>query len=137
MNYRMKNRLILILLGGIVVATLLVGAISAERQHRERIRFVKALQSLSRDRVDAAVQAFIRDKKTGGASLPATVTFGELVSSGYLTKNDVAAFDGKEVMVSLSDDITPQSILIRVPLTNGREIVEMGDGSVQMIPSNP
>jgi hypothetical protein len=133
----MKNRLILILLGGIVVATLLVGAISAERQHRERIRFVKALQSLSRDRVDAAVQAFIRDKKTGGASLPATVTFGELVSSGYLTKNDVAAFDGKEVMVSLSDDITPQSILIRVPLTNGREIVEMGDGSVQMIPSNP
>jgi len=130
--------LVLVLLGAMVIATMLVGGVSAELRHREWSKTVEALRNLPRDRVDTAVQAFIRDKKASGASLPATVTFGELVSGGYLTTNVVAAFDGKEVIVSLSsDDITPQSILIRVPLTNGREIVEMGDGSVQMMPSSP
>ena len=129
--------LIVVLLVGAYIAAMLPSAISAQRQKREWLRTVGALQSLPRDRVATAVEAFISSRKATSTALPATVTFAELVSGGYLQTNEVAAFDGKEVVVSLGiTDATPQAILIRVRMPNGRDVVEMADGRCMMLPAN-
>jgi hypothetical protein len=68
-------------------------------------------------------------------SLPASVSLRELVSGGYITTNDVRAFDGMEVTVSLTaSDTDPHSILIRVRMPDGSQIAAMADGSVQQLP---
>jgi len=125
----------------VVVAFILVslpGAISAERQKRELLRTAKALQSLSHDRLTTAVEAFISNRQASGTARPSTVSLAELVSGGYLPTNEVATFAGKEVFVSLGivAPSEPEAVLIRVRMTNGRDVVVMGDGSVQVMPPN-
>jgi hypothetical protein len=128
--------IVVLLVAAYVVATL-PHAISSERHKQELERTFAALRSLPRERVATAVEAFIGSRKTGNTALPATVTFAELVSGGYLATNEIAAFDGKEVIVSLGiTDAPPQAILIRVRMPDGRDVVEWSDGSCVMLPPN-
>jgi hypothetical protein len=111
----------------ILVVAYVIGMIPSIRFHREWDRTVEALRSLPHERVDAAVQAFINDRKPSTAALPAAVTFAELVSGGYLHTNEVAAFGGKQAEVFLDADMFhPAAIWIRVHLTDTRDVVERG-----------
>ncbi|SRR6266542_544541 len=81
-----------------------------------------------------AVQKFSQDQKAHARTLPATVSLRELVGSGYLTPEDVRAFDGMEVTISLTADETrPQDILIRARLPDGTVLAGMADGSASQI----
>lgn len=129
----------LIILGCVVilVAAYVISIIPTIRFHHEWDRTVEALRSLPRERVDAAVQAFIHDHKTSTTALPASVTFAELVSGGYLHTNDVAAFGDKQAEVFLdADESHPAAIWIRVRMPNGHDVFEMADGSCMMLPPN-
>ncbi len=109
--------------------------VSNVRFQREWDRTAKALKSLPRKRVDAAVQAYVRAQKTRSRLRPATVTLNELVSDGYLRANELSAFGGKEVEVFIQVvDFTPKAGLIRVHLTSSRDIFEAADGSVILVP---
>jgi hypothetical protein len=89
---------------------------------------------LPRERVDAAVQAFLHDK-AGATASPTTVTFAELVSGGYLHTNDVAAFGGKQVVVFIGvGGSTPAADYLLVHLTDTRDVVEEADGSIMVRP---
>ena len=130
-----KKHLIIIICLAVLVTAYVVGMIPSIRAHREWDRTVEALRSLPRERVDAAVQAFVHDRKASIAALPATVTFVELVSGGYLHTNDVAAFGGKQAEVFLdADESHPAAIWIRVHLTDTRDVVEATDGSIMLEP---
>ena len=58
-----------------------------------------ALQGVPRERLEAAVQAFARDRKAGGGTIPATVPLRDLVIRGYLG-NDIRGLAGEEAIVS-------------------------------------
>jgi hypothetical protein len=129
-----KKHLIIVSCLLVLVAAYIVSIIPNIRFHREWDRTVQALRGLSRDRVDAAVQAFVRDRKAGTTPLT-TVTFDELVSGGYLHTNDVAAFGGKQVVVFIGiDGSTPAAAYLRVHLTDSRDVVENADGSIMLEP---
>ena len=88
-----------------------------------------ALIDLERDRLRSATQAFISDRKARGTSVPATVTFSELTSGGYLSNSEVAAFSNVVVTVSLpADQTSPTAIWIRVRFTDGFEMAQTSDG---------
>ena len=130
-----KKRLIIIGCLVVLVAAYVVGMIPNIRFHREVNRTVEALRTLPLERVGPAVQAYVHDRKTNTAALPATVTFAELVSRGYLHTNDVAAFGGKHGEVSLdADESHPAAVYIRVHLPGGRDVVENTDGSIMLEP---
>jgi hypothetical protein len=118
-----------------LVAAYVVAIVPSIRVHREWDRTVAAIRRLPRERVDAAVQAFLHDKVGTAATRPTTVTFAELVSGGYLHTNEVAAFGGKPVVVfTRLDDSNPAATYLLVPLTDTRDLVEQVDGSVMLRP---
>jgi hypothetical protein len=59
-----------------------------------------ALLNFDYERIRAAVDAFARDRKAHGLPLPAAVSFQELVSQGYLSKNEFAVFSNADATVS-------------------------------------
>jgi len=125
---RMKIRRVVALAGSLVaVAVAACVALTAYWQRQQPV-----LKDGSK--LIAAVQAFSRDKTTGGEALPASVSLRELVSGGYIAASDVRAFDGMEVTISLAADETrPQETLIRVRLPDGTVIAGLTDGSAQQI----
>jgi len=103
------------------------------RSHWEQL--AAALQNVPRDRLEAAVQAFTRDRKAATNAMPATVPLRDLVARGYLGTNDIRGLEGRDATVSLfMDETTPQMILIRVHERNGSDTALMMDGSVQGLP---
>src|SRR6267142_808689 len=80
----------------------------------------------------SALQAFAHDRVARNQPLPPSVSLPDLVAGGYLTTNDVRAFQGMEISFSTSaDDTYPQSILAVARTPDGNEIVLLADGSVQ------
>ena len=121
-------------INGVIILLALI-AIPSYARAADIQRTFHALQGLPRDKVEAAVQSFARYRQANGAVLPATVTFRELVSTGYLQTNEVAAFGGKDVSISLGvDNAHPQVVWIRVNVTKNRDIVELTDGSIMLVP---
>jgi hypothetical protein len=84
---------------------------------------------INKNRLRPATEAFIRDRKARGISVPTMVTFSELVSGGYLAKSDVAAFSNAEVTVSLRVAQTnSETIWIRVRFADGFEMGQLANG---------
>jgi hypothetical protein len=83
----------------------------------------------------AAVKSYLHDHISRGQPLPASVTFGDLVSGGYISTNDVRDFDGMDAtfypMAGVRD---PKAVVVRVRTSNGRQIIVLADGSVQQLP---
>ena len=125
-----KLRIVLGVLAALVIACII--SITPNFRHRaEWKRTATALQSLPHDRVEAAVRAFKRDRKTTDSAVP----LRELVSGGYLHIEDVRGLGDRETSVSLvADETTPQAIWIRVHAADGSDIVLLADGSVSKIP---
>ena len=131
----MKKRRVIIF--GVLAALGIAYFISLLPNFRHRLELkktVRALQSLPRDRVDKALQEFARDEKAKGTTVPATVSLRQLVAGGYLRAENVAGFRERDVTLTIGvDETRPQQILVRVSLPSGGVVVELGDGSVQML----
>lgn len=129
-----KHLIILGILAVLVIAYI-IAIVPNFRRHAERKKTVTALQSLSWDRVETAVQAFTRDRKASVSAQPAAVPLRDLLSGGYLRAEDIRGLEDRDVTVSISaDETTPQMIWIRVRPTVGNDICLMADGSVQALP---
>ena len=82
----------------------------------------------------SALQAFVGDLAARKEPIPQTVSLRELIRCGYIAPNDVHAFDGMELTISLTADETrPQEILARVRLPDGSIHVLLGDGSALQV----
>jgi hypothetical protein len=83
----------------------------------------------------AAARAYTRDLQTRKQPVPKSVTLDDLVASHFLKPEETAAFRGMNATVMLtSADSGPQSVLMRVHLPEGGDIVLLGDGRVQQVP---
>ncbi len=82
----------------------------------------------------AAARAYTRDLQARKQPIPKTVTLEELVALHFLQPGDIEAFRGLKATIMLtSDGSGPQSVLMRVRLPDGGEIVLLSDGSVQQV----
>ncbi|MEI2725938.1 MAG: hypothetical protein V9H26_21210 [Verrucomicrobiota bacterium] len=127
-----KRLIIVGLLAALVVAYIIVIVPNFRRQ-AEYKRTLAAFRSLSHDRVETAVRAFVRDRKTTDSAVP----LRELVSGGYLRPEDIRGLEDRDVTVSLTADETAPAIWIRVRAIVGNDIVLMTDGSIQAFPKLP
>ena len=120
---------------GVVAALGIVYVVSIVPTFRHRSEWkktVRALQNLSRERADEAIEGFVRDQKAKGRPVPGTVSLGELVAGGSLRAADAAPFNGLNVTFAIRGDEThPGQILARVPLRTGGVVVQLADGSIQ------
>src|SRR5437899_3238841 len=122
-----KKRLIIVGVLAALVVAYIVSIIPNFRHRAEWKQTVAALQSLPHDRMDAAVQAFKRDRKTTESTVP----LRDLVSGGYLLAEDIRGLEERDVTVSLSaGETSPQMVLIRVRASDGSDIVALADGSI-------
>jgi competence protein ComGC len=123
------TRLIVLGVLAVLVIAYFVSIVPNFRHRSEWKKTVAALQSLPHDRVEAAVQAFARDRKATDSAVP----LRELVSDGYLRAQDIRGLEDRDVTVSLrADETTPAAIWIRVR-AGGSDIVLLADGSIQRV----
>jgi hypothetical protein len=129
----MKNRRGIVV--GVVLALIaayIISIIPNFRRIAELKRTVAALHLLHRDRMDAAVEAFKRDRNPTAK----VISLRELVSLGYLQSEDIRGLEDRDVTVSLSpDEAFPQTPIVRAHCAFGNDIALMGDGSVQTLPT--
>jgi hypothetical protein len=78
------------------------------------------------------LQAFARDHSAHGQTLPPEISLQDLIRGGYLTAEDVRAFEGMDVVFSTQADARqPDSIIARARTQDGQYICALADGSVQ------
>ncbi len=84
----------------------------------------------------AAVAAYKHALAEKDTPVPDTVSLAQLLNRGLLNPEDVRAFAGWQVSISLkADEATPQAVLVRARRPDGDELVLLTDGSVQ--PARP
>jgi hypothetical protein len=89
---------------------------------------------LNAEKINAAIHAYSSKVKSENQSLPSTISLQELIAKGFLKHEDVSAFDGWNVTVSLTaDDAYPQSILMTATSSKGDKMIVMTDGSVAQV----
>jgi hypothetical protein len=109
----MKIRRLIVIFGFLIAVAALVSVSLVS--HWQRSQTFKGLPMLA-----AAEQSYLRDHVSRGQPLPASVTLRDLVSSGYISTNDVRAFDGMEVIFyPTASNNDPQAILVRVRISDG------------------
>jgi hypothetical protein len=125
-----KKRLIILGVLAALIVAYIISIVPNFRHRAEWKRTVAALRSLPHDRLTAAIQAFVRDRKTTDTTAP----LRELVSGGYLRADEVGGLADRDVSVSLvADETTPQTVWIRVRASDGSDIVLLADGSIQKV----
>jgi hypothetical protein len=128
-----KHKIIFGVLAVLAVAYV-ISIIPNFRHRSEWNRTIQALGGLPRERVDSAIQSFIGAQKAQGRSVSETVSLRELVASGFLRAEEAAPFGGVDVAFAVTvDETRPQQIIARVPLSSGRVVVELADGSIQQV----
>ena len=124
---KMRTRRILIF-GGVGIAALVALVLIASANWERRQTPFQNLPALI-----TGVQAYVRDQTKSGQRLPAEIPLSDLVRGGYLTTNDVRAFQGMDVAFSTQADASqPQGILARARMPDGQFICAMADGSIQL-----
>jgi hypothetical protein len=89
---------------------------------------------LDAQKITTAVHAYSTATKSENQPLPPTISLQELIAKGFLKHEDVSAFDGWNVTVSLTaNDAYPQSILMTATSSKGDKMVVMTDGSVAQV----
>jgi len=96
----------------------------------EEKKLVAAICNLPRESLLAATEAYANEQKPKHSE---TVTLIELVSAGYLRIDDLGLLKNQDVVVSLP--ASPQTVLIRVRLPSGHDLVEFKDGSIMKLPN--
>ena len=126
---RMKIRRLIVIVGLLMaVAALVSVALVFHWQHCQTFKNLP--------KIVLAAQTFSRDKVAHGEPLPASVSIRDLLASKYISTEDLREFDGMDVTVYPTTNVTdlPHFILIRVRMPDGTQIVAMGDGSIQSLP---
>jgi hypothetical protein len=124
---KMKTRRRILIFGAIGVAVVVALMLVASAYWQRRQTPFQNLPGLI-----TALQAFVRDQTRAGQRLPTEIPLSDLVRGGYLTTNDVRAFEGMDVAFSTQvDDRQPQAILVRARMPDGQFICALADGSVQ------
>ncbi len=86
-------------------------------------------------RLIAAVQAYTRDRVAQKVPVPPRISLQQLVEAGYIFPNEIEAFNGMAVTISLAkDEINSRQVLMRVRLIDGSETALMVDGGVETLP---
>lgn len=126
MTRQYKIRVILgIAVAGLVAVILIVAAATLYWTHHQT-PFQNLPQLIS------GLQAFARDHATHGQTLPPEISLQDLIRGGYLSAEDVRAFEGMDVVFNTQADAThPLSIVARARTPDGQYICVLGDGSVQ------
>lgn len=120
---------VLVTLGIVYVVSTIIPNV---RQRSEWNQTIRALRGLPRERVVSALAAFVRAQKGGAVS--DTVSLRELVSGGFLSPDEAAAFSGMDVTFAVeAEEGHPQQIVAQVRLRSGGVAVELGDGSIQQV----
>jgi hypothetical protein len=91
---------------------------------------------LDAKKITAAIHAYSSKMKSENQTLPPSISLQELIAKGFLKHGDVSVFDGWNVIVSLTLDETnpqPQSVLMTAQSSDGRQIIVLGDGSIQSL----
>jgi len=86
-------------------------------------------------KIIAAVKSYSRDHISRGQPLPASLTFQELISSGYISTNDahnIGVADATFYPTTSNRD--PKAVLVRVRMLDGSQIIALTDGSIQKLP---
>jgi hypothetical protein len=131
MTRQYKIRFILILAGAGLATVILIVAVATSYWTHHQIPFQNLPQLI------AGLQGFVRDHSAHGQTLPPEISLQDLIRGGYLTAEDVRAFEGMDVVFSTqADDTRPQSILARARTQDGQYICVLADGSVQQFTSS-
>jgi hypothetical protein len=78
--------------------------------------------------------AYSRDVQARGEKLPLSVSAEELVSGGWVKKEDLGSLQEMHLIFSLpANETHPSQVLIRGRSASGQEYAVLGDGSVQEI----
>ena len=125
----MKNRRLILIAGALVaIASLATWFFISYWQHSEKT--FNILPELA-----AAEERYLHDHAFPGQPLPASVTLQDLLGGGYISAGDVRSLDGADVtFYPAATNLTPQSVVVRVRLSDGSQIVALADGSVQQLP---
>lgn len=119
------RRLLVFLASGVALVALIIAAASAYWERKNPM-----LQSAPR--LTTALRSFSRDEILRGRAIPAEISMLDLISRGYLATNDLAAFDGKDVVFfTVYNETSPQSILASIPAGKDEFTCLLTDGSVQ------
>ena len=126
-GHDMKARRLLALAGTALVAVVaVVLALSAYWEGKQPV-FTNA------SKLTAALQAFSHDRVTNGPQAHREVSLQDLVAGGYLTTNDVTAFEGIDVtFFAGASETSPQAILAVARQRTDEKLVTclLADGSV-------
>lgn len=126
MTRQYKIRLILSLAGAGLATVILIVAVATSYWTHHQIPFQNLPQLI------AGLQSFARDHSAHGQTLPPEISLQDLIRGGYLSANDVRAFEGMDVVFSTqADDTQPDSIVARARTQDGQYICALADGSVQ------
>jgi hypothetical protein len=83
----------------------------------------------------AAARSYTRDLQARKEPVPKSVTLEDLAAHHFLKPEEIAAFRGMNATVTLtSTKSSPQTVLMRVHLPEGGDVVLLADGSVQQVP---
>jgi hypothetical protein len=128
------KRIIIFGVLAVLVIAYIISIIPSFRHRSEWSHTVRALRALPRERVDSAVEAFVRAQKAQGRAVSDAVSLRELVAGGFLRADEAAPFGGMDVAFALRvDETRPQQIVARVPLRSGAVAVQLADGSIQQV----
>jgi hypothetical protein len=131
MTRRDKIRVILSLAGAGLVTVILIVVVATSYWNHHQIPFQNLPQLI------AGLQAFARDHSAHGQTLQPEISLQDLIRGGYLTANDVRAFDGMDVVFSTQANASqPDSVVARARTQDGQYICVLGDGSVQQFTEN-
>jgi hypothetical protein len=83
----------------------------------------------------AAMDNYLRDHNSRGQPLPASMTVQDLVSSGYLSTNDVQALGGMDAtFYPTANYHDPKAVLARWLMPDGTQMTFFANGTVQKSP---
>jgi hypothetical protein len=90
------------------------------------------------EQFNQAIEGFIKERQSQGLSIPSSVPFRELVSSGEVWDNCVKKFGNADVAVLFgfgTNQASPKAIGVRVRFADGVEMTQWADGRFDRNPS--
>lgn len=95
---------------------------------------IRPYHSVDVAKLAMAVKTYAGNLRDQHLPVPESVSVKDLINCGLLSKADALGFQDVDVTMNPRADVMrPQDILARARLSDGYEIVALGDGSVQQL----
>ncbi|HZM01888.1 MAG TPA: hypothetical protein VFC44_02595 [Candidatus Saccharimonadales bacterium] len=96
--------------------------------------FGGSAQPVNGPKIVAAAQAYTRALRAQHLPVPLTVSLQDLIDRGFLQAKDAGLFQGMDAVITLvAQNDGPQTPLIRVHMSDGTDLLLMGDGSTEQV----